>query len=147
MKITAHVMTVIALSLSGCASAPTPAKPLVVTWPEAVADTCPKRTVSVECFRGPAFPREAIKAGMAKLHEQFFACIRYEELPIELSVTIETKGGAASCVDASVRDTETARCVAAVVARDLRIPDSPPDETCGFRFPFKFELPADDKAP
>jgi hypothetical protein len=78
-------------------------------------------------------------------------------VPVKVMLTVETRGGSPSCIEASVWDNElekfqsipwlgddllfaveTARCAATVVARDLVIPDSTPDETCRFRYPLEF---------
>ncbi|MDP6944744.1 MAG: hypothetical protein QF464_11385, partial [Myxococcota bacterium] len=87
--------------------------------------------MSLECFRGSAFPKEAIRQGMENLVERFRACHRPGAGPVKFTLRIETHGSSASCVDRSPRDHETARCVATVVARHLVIPGSTPDETCG----------------
>ena len=152
MNIIPRTIVVIALGLSGCASAPSPVQTLLVeqpipAWPASVADTCPERKVSVECFRGSGLPKAAVNEGMANLFEQLHGCIRRDAVPVEVMLTIEARGGSPTCVDRSVRDNETARCAATVVARELVIPDSPPDETCRFLYPLKFawdEEPHDD---
>ena len=131
------------MGLGGCASTPRPVQTLLVEqpippWPASVADTCPQRRVSVECFRGSGFPKAAVNEGMADLSEQLQACIRRDAVPVKVMLTIETQGGTPSCVDRSVRDNETALCAATVVARDLVIPESTPDETCRFVYPLKF---------
>ena len=136
-------LPVLALGLSGCASTPSPVQTLLVeqpipAWPASVADTCPERRVSVECFRDSGLPKAAVNEGMATLFEKLHACIRRDAVPVKVMLTIETRGGSPSCVEPSVRDNETARCAATVVARDLVIPDSTPDETCRFRYPLKF---------
>jgi len=154
MKIVLRAIVVIALGLSGCASAKSANQGLLVeqpipAWPASVTDTCPERKVSVECFRHEGFPWTAISEGMANINEQLRGCLREDSVPLKIKLTIETRGGLPSCVEPSVwvnelekfqsipwltddqlSDAETARCAAAVVARDLVLPDSPPEEHC-----------------
>ena len=150
--ISAAVM--IALALSGCASAPTPtqsAKPglnqPIPEWPESVAETCPKREISLECFRGAGVPREAVRQGFASLVERLHGCMRPDELPVSFKLRVETLAGAPTCVEPTVLGKETVRCVATVVARELRLAGSTPDEACGFTYPFKFQMSDEDDAP
>jgi len=136
-------LSVLALGLSGCASTSSPIKGLGVeqpipAWPATVADTCPERAVSVECFRGAGLPKAAVNEGMSKLLEQLHGCIRRDAVPVTVMLTIETQGGSPSCVEPSVLDNETARCAATVVARNLVIPGSTADATCRFNYPLKF---------
>ena len=153
-----RTLTVTALFFCGCASVPKPAlEQLSPAWPESVADECPERKVSVECFRSEGFTRSAVHEGMSKLEEQLQGCIRREAGPIQISLTIETRGGTPSCVEASVwvnelekfqtlpwladdlvLAAETARCAASVVARDLVLPESPPDAHCRWNMPIHF---------
>ena len=151
MKTIQAAIVIIALSLSGCASAPSVVETPKINqpippWPESVADTCPERKRSIECFRGSGFPKEVVREGFATLVDAFHGCIRPESLPVAFTLDIETLDGAPTCVDRSVRDNETARCVATVVARSLRLRDPPPGETCAFTFPFKFQMSDEDIA-
>ena len=130
MKVITRAVLVLALGLSGCASVPAPVEPRVALWPESVAQTCPERRVSLCCFR-----TGAIGDAMASLAEDFRACHGPRVEPVMVRLTIETRGGAPSCVERSPQDHEAARCLAKVVARSLVIPDSPPEEACGFRYP------------
>jgi len=103
----------------------------------------------VECFRYEGFPWTAIREGMANIDEQLQGCLRRDAVPVKINLTIETQGGSPSCVEASVwanelekfqslpwlpddqfAEAEMARCAAAVVARNLVLPESPPDEHC-----------------
>ena len=130
MKVITRAVLVIALGLSGCASTPLPVQPRVAAWPASVAETCPRRTVLLECFRKPS-----IRAAMRRLIEPFRACRLPGAEPVKVMLTIETRGGAPSCVDRSPRSGEAARCLAKAVARHLVIPNSRPDEACSFRYP------------
>ncbi len=162
MGVLTRALAVAALCFCGCASTPSPAQRALVEqpippWPESVADTCPESRVSVECFRTYGFPWAAVHEGMANIHEQLRGCIRRDSVPVQVKLTIETRGGSPSCVEASVWDNElekfqsipwlgddllfaaeTARCAATVVARDLVLPDSPPDEHCRWNSPLHF---------
>ena len=153
-----RTLIVTALFFCGCASVPKP--PLEQpspAWPDSVADECPEREVSVECFRSEGFPRKAIEEGMASLQDQLASCIRREAGPVQVKLTIETRGGTPSCVEASVwlhdlekfqtipwladeqaLAAETARCAAAIVARDLILAESSPDDHCRWNFPIRY---------
>ena len=155
-------IAVAAFFFCGCVSTPSPVQrgqvhEPIPAWPESVAETCPERKVSVECFRREGFPKADIRAGMEKLNEQLKGCIRRDSVQAKVRLTIETRGGAPSCVEASVWDkeleayqsvawlhegllsaAETARCAATVVARDLVFPGSPSDEHCRWNFPLSF---------
>jgi hypothetical protein len=139
MKVVMLLALFTALGIGGCASAPPLVQPSVTPWPTSVADVCPTRTVSQECFRGAGFPKGAINTGMEALIEALRTCHRPGAESVLVKVTVETRDGSATCVERSPRDDETARCVAAVVARDLQIPGSTPDETCRFTYPFRFQ--------
>ena len=133
---------IVVLFMSGCATTSAPIRPTAPpapTWPVDVADECPTRTTSVECFRGSGFPKEAITQGMEQLAEAFRGCHLPGAEPVAFKVTIETLGGSASCVEPTVEAHETARCVAAVIARDLQLPGSAEEEHCRFTFPLRFE--------
>ena len=134
MNVIGRVVVVTALWCSGCASAPSPVPSQVEAWPETVADTCPKRKVSLFCFRKPA-----IRAAMEGLIEPFRACHRPGAEPVTVMLTVETRGGSPSCVARSPRKSETGRCLAKTVARHLVIPNSPDNQRCGFRYPVRFE--------
>lgn len=162
MRVFTHALAAAALSFCACASTPSPVQRAVVdkpipAWPASVADTCPEREVSVECFRREGFPRTAIREGMTNLEEQLQGCIRRDSAQVRVKLTIETHGGSPSCVEASVWDKdleayqsvrwlhdgllsagETARCAATVVAGALVLPDSSPDEHCRWNFPIHF---------
>ena len=140
MSVLTRALAVAALCFCGCASTPSPAQRALVEqsippWPESVADTCPERRVSVECFRDSGLPKAAVNEGMANLFEKLHDCIRRDAVPVKVMLTIETRGGAPSCVDRSPRSGEAARCLANAVARHLVIPNSRPDEACSFRYP------------
>ena len=75
---------------------------------------------------------------MRGLIEHIRTCHRPDAGPVEVTLTIETRGGSPSCVSRTPRDSEVARCVATAVARHLVIPKSWPDERCSFRYPFAF---------
>ncbi len=130
MKVITYAAVVLALGWSGCASTPTSVQPRVAAWPASVAQTCPQRTVPLCCFRSPS-----IRDAMARLTEDFRACHGPHVEPVKAMLTIETRGGAPSCVERSPQDNEAARCLAKAVARHLVIPESPPEEACGFRYP------------
>ena len=158
MSTVIRTLTLTALFLCGCASVPKhPIEQSIPSWPESVAEACPERKVSVECFRSEGFPRSAIHKGMTTLEEQLKGCIRREAGPIQISLTVETRGGTPSCVEASVwvnelekfqtlpwladdliLAAETARCAASVVARDLVLPESPADAHCRWNMPIHF---------
>lgn len=103
----------------------------------------------MECFRNYGFPRAAVHEGMSKINEQLLGCSRLASVPVKVELTIETRGGLPSCVEASVwvnelekfqsipwladdrlSEAEMARCAAAIVARGLVLPESSPDEHC-----------------
>ena len=162
MSVLARALAVAALCFCGCASTPRASQGLLVeqpipAWPASVADTCPERRVSVECFRYEGFPWTAIHEGMADLNEQLQGCTPQDSVPVKVRLTIETRGGSPACVEASVwlselekfqalpwlpderlSEAETARCAAAVVARGLVLPDSPPEEHCRWHSPVHF---------
>jgi len=153
-----RTLTLTALFFCGCASVPKPPlEQLSPAWPESVADECPERKVSVECFRSEGFPRKAIEEGIASLQDQLAGCVRRDAGPVQVKLTIETRGGTPSCIEASVwveelekfqtipwladeevLAAETARCAAAIVARDLVLPESSPDDHCRWNFPIQF---------
>ena len=108
--------------------------PKVETWPAEVADSCPPRRILPECFR-----RDAITTAMADLSEKFGECFGPETTPFLVTLTIETRGGAASCVESSLQDNASARCLATQVARHLTIPDSLGEEHCRFRYPIRLK--------
>ena len=140
MKVGVLMVSIVTLWCVGCASAPTvassPAPPpaSVQDWPVSVADTCPRRAVSVECFR-----RESIDAAMRSLGQKYRACYRPGGVPIKVMLTVETRGGTPSCVQRSPRSDAGALCLATGVAQHLRIPKSPADERCRFRYPLRIE--------
>ena len=162
MRTFTRTVAIAALLSCGCASAPktvqrTAVDPPSPVWPESVADECPERKVSVECFRSAGFSRKAIGEGMASLQDQLAGCLRRDAGPVQVKLTIETRGGTPSCVEASVwlhdlekfqtipwladeqvLAAETARCAAAIVARDLVLPESSQDDHCRWNFPILF---------
>jgi len=129
-----RALLVLALCSFGCASSPpvTPSPPTL--WPETVADTCPRRRISLECFRKPA-----VEAAMRRLVEHFRACHRPGMEPLHISLQIETRGGLPACVAHSPRGHPVSDCVASAVARSLVIPESPKEQQCSFRYPVAFE--------
>ncbi len=159
MRVFTCALFVSVLVLWGCAATPNSVKKRLVQqvppeWPASVADTCPERRVSVECFRAEGLPWTAVNEAMEGRYEQLRACIRPDSELVKVKLTIETRGGSPSCVEASVWDKdlerfqslswlhdglrsagETARCAATIVARDLALPDSPPDEHCRWSTP------------
>ena len=134
MKVISRAVLVLALGLSGCASVPAPVQPKVESWPGSVAQTCPERRVSLCCFR-----TGAIREAMERLTDDLRACHGPDVEPVLVELTVETHGGAPSCVEPSPRGSPAARCLARAVARGLVIPDSPPEEACGFRYPVKLQ--------
>ena len=58
---------------------------------------------------------------------------------VSVMLTVETQGGAPSCVEPSPQYSAPGRCLAMAVARGLVIPDSPPEEACGFRYRVKLQ--------
>ena len=147
MKLVMCLCVLLTSQLGACASAPAPAPASVEPWPERVSERCPDREIALECFRGSGVPRAAIDAAVRSLIDDIQACVRPDALPLQMSLMVETLGGAPTCVDASVRDNPIARCTASLVARKLRIPGALPEETCSFRYPFRFELKDDKEAP
>ena len=140
------VLLVILIGCAGCAGtkeslpAPgggaAPAPEDLSSWPEDVADVCPQRDVSQCCFQGTQ-----IVEAMAGLTEKFGACYLPGAAPVSFELTVETRGGYASCVEQTAPEDETARCVAQVVARHLVIPGSGPEDRCRFRYPLRFTGP------
>ena len=142
------------LLLCACASTPGSAQQghlesQTAEWPASVAPECPERKISVECFRKEGFPSAAVEAGMGLISEHLENCGAAPAEPVNVRVTIETKGGRPTCVDPSVwvaslekhqslkwlsedrkAEAELARCAAAAIARHFVLPDSPEDEQC-----------------
>lgn len=123
-----------ALFLGGCATTPTPVQRPTEPWPESVADSCPQRTVLLECWIAPPSDDTFLR-----LTEKLRSCQPPGAEPVEVRLEVETRGGTPSCVGWEPRDSETARCVAGVFARHLVIAKSPPDERCSFTYPVRFE--------
>ena len=86
---------------------------------------------------------------MDALAERMEECTRPGSDSVNISLTVETRGGRPTCVEPSVwvaplekyqslhwlsedreSEAEVARCAAAVVARYLVLPESPEDEHC-----------------
>ena len=122
------------LCCSGCAAPATQDKAAEVgVWPDQVAQVCPKRAISLECFR-----RRSIGRAMQALATHFQGCYRPIDSPLLVELVIETRGGRAACVERKPEHGVSARCVAQVVAQHLLIPDSPAAQRCSFRYPVKF---------
>ena len=121
----------------GCAGSPTatvkerPSTSLV--WPDSVAADCPPRRISLECFRKPN-----IDLAMRALVAQFRACHPLDASQSTIMLTVETRGGAPTCVEHTPRNSETGYCVARAVAARFKVPNSPPNERCSFRYPVAF---------
>ena len=133
MKTTAQAIFIISC-LMGCASTPPHVSAPDASWPSDVSPVCPERRILPECFR-----RTAIKRSMRQLSKRIQGCYRPDTGSLLMQMTIETKGGKASCVAHTPANHTVADCVARVVARHLAIPDSPRSEHCKFRFPIRFE--------
>ena len=133
------LVSLVGLMCFGCGTAPKPVPPKPVTqkpepWPSSVAQTCPKRTKHLECFRKPD-----IRAAMQKLAGQIADCFRAEMGSMLIKLQVETKAGKPTCVQPTPSKHEAAQCVAKLVASKLIIPKSPDDEKCEFNFPIRFD--------
>ena len=102
-------------------------------WPSSVAQTCPKRTKHLECFRAD------IRAAMQTLSGQIADCFRAEMGSMLIKLRVETKAGKPTCVHPTPSKHEAAQCIAKLVANKLTIPRSPDDEKCEFNFPIRFD--------
>jgi len=134
MRVITHLMVITVLGFSGCATTPLTAPVQVPPWPASVARTCPQRTILLECFRS-----SSIRHAMKGLVQRLQACHRPDMESTLVKLTIETRGGAPSCVQHSRLNNQLADCLAKTVARSLVIPDSPKSERCHFRYPILFE--------
>ena len=76
---------------------------------------------------------------MHALIDRFHACYSPEASPVKVMLTLETRGGAPSCVESSPEDNAIARCLVGVVANHFLIPGSDPEERCAIRYPLHFE--------
>ncbi len=134
MKVLTPAVVVVMFCVTGCATTPLPAPRPVETWPESVANTCPKLESPLCCFRSPA-----IRFAMRGLAETFRACFQPGDEAVEFKLNVHTSAGSPACVAVSRPNNETARCVANVVARRFVIPNSPDYERCSFRYPLRFQ--------